>query len=435
MDFYEAKEKIDSLGRFGSVLGLDNIYNLLERLGNPQDKVNIVHVAGTNGKGSTIAYLSSILTKAGYMVGKYTSPVVFEYLEKYQINGKNISEECFAKLAERVLQAVEEMVNDGQGQPTIFEVETAMAYLYMYESGCDISLIETGMGGDNDATNVCSKVLASVIVSVSLDHTSYLGETLTEIAGHKAGIIKYGCPVVLYGQSAEVEKVVARCAKEKNAHLVISDTKVSVEVPFSYKTFNGIMYEDITPSLKGTHQIKNLCTVLEVVEKLKEQGFIIPKDDVYSGIRETVWHGRFEKISDEPYIVIDGAHNPGAVMELKNTLEKDYDDTDFVFIMGVFADKDFSTEIDMVCHKASKIITVTPDNPRALSASKLAETIKNICKDKDVSVAVSVEEAVKMAVDAYDSMSESCRQSGRRRMILAFGSLSYLRDLTKICLK
>lgn len=431
MDYKKAKNRIDGLSRFGSVLGLDNIYELLKRLDNPQDKLKIIHVAGTNGKGSTIAYLSSILKEAGYKVGKYTSPVVFEYLEKYQINDENISESVFVALVAKTMVAVEAMVADGNGQPTIFEVETAMAYLYFQESGCDMAIIETGMGGDMDATNVCNKVLASIITSVSLDHTGFLGDTLEEIASHKAGIIKAGCPVVLYGQSDEVTSVIRQYAKKLNAPLVIVKTDIANTVPVTYETATGVIYENIEPSLKGVHQIKNVCTALEAIEQIRKQGFDIDKDTVYKGIKATVWHGRFEQICNNPRLIIDGAHNPGAVTELKATLHKDYKNTTFVFIMGVLADKDFSSEIRMMSDWLRYVITVTPDNPRALDASALADTIKGLMAETNtpiagmtVAVAASIEDAVEKAVKIYDDIEGD-------KAILAFGSLSYLGTLKR----
>lgn len=427
MNFVEARKYIDNLTRFGSVLGLENIYELLDRLDNPQDKVKIIHVAGTNGKGSTIAYLSSVLKEAGYKVGKYTSPVVFEYLEKYQINDVNISEVAFSALVEKTMEAVENMVADCKGQPTIFEVETAMAYLYFYESGCDVAIIETGMGGDMDATNVCSNVLASVIVSVSLDHTGFLGETLEEIASHKAGIIKKECPVVLYGQSEEVEDVIKQYADRQKAPLVISKTDNITGAPITYETATGEIYENVQPALKGIHQLKNVCTVLEVIEQLRGQGYDISKKAVLNGIKQTVWYGRFERISDNPLMIIDGAHNPGAVVELKATLDRDYKDTSFVFIMGVLADKDFSAEIQMMKERLQCVVTVTPDNPRALSAENLAGTIESIVTNATVYPAVSIEEAVDKATSFYDELKGE-------KAILAFGSLSYLGQLKK-CVK
>ncbi len=430
MDYLEAKSNVDSLSRFGSVLGLNNMYELLGRLDNPQDKIKVIHVAGTNGKGSTIAYLSSILAEAGYKVGKYTSPVVFEYLEKYQINNKNISESDFTVIAEKVLNAVEQMSANGKGQPTIFEVETAMAYLYFYESNCDVAIIETGMGGDLDATNVCKKVLASVIVSISLDHVGILGDSLCEIATHKAGIIKKGCPVVLYGQSDEVVEVISNVANDLKAPLTISKTDINDENPYRYKTANGFTYEDLKPSLRGGYQLKNLSTALEVVEILKTRGFDISKRAVERGVSTAVWHGRFEVINDNPLFIIDGAHNPGAVRELKTTIEGYYPEKKWIFIMGVLADKDFNEEAKILKRMAEAVITVTPNNTRALGAKDLLAAVKKagiVVKTKDgdddnLMAAANTTEAIKLAIK------KSCKL-GEEAGILAFGSLSYLCEL------
>lgn len=427
MNYNETKNSIDSLERFGSVLGLENIYELLRRLDNPQDKLKVIHVAGTNGKGSTIAFLSSILCRAGYRVGKYTSPVVFEYLEKYQINNRNISENDFTNIAVKVLNAVHDMVEEKKGQPTIFEVETAMAYLYFYESGCDVAVIETGMGGDMDATNVCKTVLASVIVSISLDHTGFLGETLENIATHKAGIIKSDCPVVLYGQSDEVTAVIRKKASELNAPLIIAKTDTSYEYPFTYKTAAGTVYDNLESALTGVYQMKNLAVALEVTEVLRQQDFDISIKAVQEGVASAVWHGRFEKICDEPLIIIDGAHNPGAVTELKATLERLYRGKKWIFVMGVLADKDFATEAELLKNMAEAVITVTPGNKRALEAGSLADAVKKAGVASDVRVADSADMAVELAMKKYDALNGD-------KGILAFGSLSYL-GAFKECVK
>lgn len=428
MNYVEAKNSIEALNRFGSVLGLDNIYELLRRLGNPQERLRIIHVAGTNGKGSTIAYLSSILSEAGYKVGKYTSPVVFEYLEKYQINNKNIQESDFADITTKTMTAVGEMVSEGKGQPTIFEVETAMAFLYFYECECDVAIIETGMGGDMDATNVCGKVLASVITSISLDHVGILGNDLQEIAACKAGIIKTNCPVILYGQSEEVTTVIKSVAYSLNAPLVISDTSAISEKNKNYKTVTGYIYENLEPSLCGLYQLKNLTTALETVEQLKKQGFIITEDSVKQGIAKAVWSGRFEKISDKPLFIIDGAHNPDAVSELKKTIDIYYPKKKWIFIMGVLADKDFAKEARILRGMAELVITVTPKNARALSAVALGEVVAASDVAKEVVVADSINEAVRLAIEKYNSLDEDVG-------ILAFGSLSYLGELKNHVMK
>lgn len=420
MDFIQAKKRVDSLNKFGSVLGLENIRELLRRLGNPQEKLKVIHVAGTNGKGSVIAYLSSVLTEAGYKVGKYTSPVVFEYLEKYQINNQNISEEDFTDISTKVMDAGESMEKEGCGQPTVFEVETAMAFELFLQKGCDIALIETGMGGDTDATNVCSSVIASVLVSISYDHMQFLGNTLKEIAGHKAGIIKKGCPVIVSRQSEEVLETVKNHAAGLDAPVIVAGG-VETEHPFSYTAYDGTVYGGIEPGLKGIWQIKNACTAIETIEVMRNAGYNISVEAVRKGIKNTVWHGRFEKICSEPCIITDGAHNPDAAKMLRETIDRDYPDTQFVYIMGVLGDKDFSKVIEYMVDRAVKIYTVTPDNTRALSADKLAEAVSRI--NANVEAVSAVEEALDKAVEEYDKIRG-------KKAILAFGSLSYLGTLT-----
>lgn len=389
------------------VLGLDTIKELLKRLGNPEKTLNIVHVAGTNGKGSTIAMLSTVLVKAGYKVGKYTSPAVFCELEMYQIDNENISREAYARISSQVGAVAEAMKTEGWSMPTKFELDTAIAFALFAEAACDIVIIETGMGGDLDATNVCERVLASVITTVSIDHTAFLGDSLGEIASHKAGIIKKGCPVVVSEQTDEVIDIVKDKAIELGASCIVA--KESVD-------------DDIQLSLRGSYQRKNAATVIAVVEVLKQQGYNIPNEAVYGGLEETSWPGRFEIISNNPLMIIDGAHNPGAVAELKRTLEEQYAGYKYVFILGVLADKDYSTEIEMIAGLAENIITVTPDNERALGAEKLAEAIKKV--NSNVQIADTVVMAVGQAIDIYDKLDGD-------RLILAFGSLSYMAAVKK----
>lgn len=408
MKFEEAREYIDSLNRFGSVLGLDSIKALLGMLGNPQEDLKVIHVAGTNGKGSTIAFMESILKNAGYRVGKYTSPVVFEYLEKFQINGENISEEKFASLACKLKKTLERLKEEKNIQPTIFEVETAMAFQYFKDEACDIVLLETGMGGDMDATNVCEKVLASVLVSISLDHMGFLGDTIEEIAAHKAGIIKENCPVVVMNQEKTVLDVIAKCAKEHNSDMhIASETKLPL-------------------GLKGEWQKFNASVAVKVMDVLREQGYKISDVNIEDGLVKTKWPGRFEKISDNPMIIIDGAHNPDAAKRLRETLDNEYRDTKFVYVMGVLGDKDFTEVIKSMADRGECIVTLTPPNARALEATKLKMAIEEY--NKNVFVATSIEEAYNIAIEKLNGINES------KKAILAFGSLSYLGKFKEICL-
>ena len=407
MEFKEAREYIDGLSRFGSVLGLDNIKALLKLLNNPHEKLKVIHVAGTNGKGSTISFISSILKEAGYKVGKYTSPVVFEYLEKYQINDKNISEKEFAKLAENIKKILEKLEIQGI-QPTLFEVETAMAFEYFMEENCDVVIIETGMGGDMDATNVCSSVLASVLVSISLDHTGFLGNTIEEIAEHKAGIIKANCPVVVMRQQDKVMEIVNKKAFSLNSTVYIGD-KVNLKT-----------------GLAGEWQKYNAGVAVKVVEVLvKEHNFVINNEHIEQGLICARWPGRFEKISENPCIIIDGAHNPDAATRLREAIDKEYKMTRFVYIIGVLGDKDFDEVIRIMADRGEYIITVTPSNSRALDASLLKETIGKY-NNNNVQAVETLEDAYNMAVNKLAEVDG-------KKAILAFGSLSYLGEFKRIC--
>lgn len=406
MDFKKAREYIDNLNKFGSVLGLDSIKALLGVLGNPQEELKVIHVAGTNGKGSTIAFMEFILVEAGYKVGKYTSPVVFDYLEKYQINGKYISDESFAKLANKLKESLARLKEEQGIQPTIFEVETAMAFEYFRNEKCDIVLLETGMGGDMDATNVCEKVLASVIVSISLDHIGFLGETVEEIAYHKAGIIKKDCPVVVMKQRQAVIDVIKKYADEKNSEMYIAE-ETSLPV-----------------SLKGEWQQYNAGVAVKVMDIVRKQGYAITDEHIKKGLVNTKWPGRFEKISENPLVIIDGAHNPDAARSLRHTVDKEYGETKLVYIMGVLGDKDFTEVIKMMADRAEYIITVTPPNPRALEAIKLKEAIEG--HNPNVQWTTSIEEA-------YDIAMDKLKKLEGKKAILAFGSLSYLGKFREVC--
>lgn len=412
MNFQDAREYVDGLNRFGSVLGLENIEALLGVLGNPEESLRVIHVAGTNGKGSTIAFMEAILMEAGYKVGKYTSPVVFEYLEKFQINGKNIREKKFASLACRLKEVMESLRIEKDIQPTIFEVETAMAFEYFKDEACDIVLLETGMGGDMDATNVCSKVLASVLVSISLDHMGFLGDSIEEIAYHKAGIIKDNCPVVVMNQCKEVLNVVEKRATEHNSSMYVADAT------------------ELHVGLSGEWQKYNAGVAVKAMEVLVEQGYNISKENIEVGLSKAKWPGRFEKICDNPAIIIDGAHNPDAARRLRETLDKEYKDTKFVYIMGVLGDKDFKEVIKTMADRAEYIITVTPPNLRALDAVELKEAVE--VYNENVCCADNIEEAYKIALHKLDEI-QKIKGFENNVAILAFGSLSYLGEFKNVC--
>ena len=369
MNYKEAKEYLNSTNKYGSVLGLDSIKELLGRLGNPQDKLNVVHFAGTNGKGSTMAYLESILLCAGYSVGKYNSPVVFEERENITVDKTPISEEDVAKYIEIIKENCESMVDEGLAHPTRFEIETAMAFMFFADAELDVCLIECGMGGRDDATNVFDDKLLAVITNISLDHTKELGETIEEIKENKEGIIKNGCPVVYAGTMGSIDEI-------------------------------------------------NQETAIRAAEKLQKQGFKLKKH-IEEGIKVTCWPGRMEIICENPLFIIDGAHNPGAVLKLRDYIDLHFTNKTITFIMGVLADKDFTEEANIIGKKAKKIYTITPNNSRALSANKLSDVLSEY--NEEVVATKKIEEAVESAI-------KDCKNN-ESDIIIAFGSLSILRDI------
>ncbi len=432
MDYRAAREYVDRINsRKGSVLGLENIKNLLKCMGNPQNDTPIVHVAGTNGKGSFTAMLSSVLSDAGYNTGIYVSPSVFDYNERIQINGNNISDDEYAYEIGQIKKCIEENFPDENEQPTAFEIETAAAFAFFVRKKCDIAIIETGMGGRDDATNVCDNPVMSVIMSISMDHMTFLGDTIEKIAACKAGIIKNERPVVVYGQSEEIVNTIMKEAALKHSKAVITKPAENViydctETSFSYTDADGHQYKDMRIGLCGTYQKDNCAVVIEAVNILNSNGFNISLKHLYSGVARATWNGRFERIGKNPDFYIDGAHNPGAALRLRESIEKYFEGKKLIYIEGVLADKDYEQIEKQLAGKAEYIYTVTPDNPRALPAEKLAECIS--VYNSNVSAVKSIDKAVEMAIDKAKSIE---KESGEEAVIISFGSLSYLADVKK----
>lgn len=453
MNYSEAREYLKNVNKLGSILGLNTIKELLKRLGNPQNELKVVHIAGTNGKGSIMTFVQNILMESGYKVGRYCSPAVFNEREIIRINDEYISEEQSADLLTRIKEKCDSMYSEGLPHPTSFEIETAEALMFFKEQNCDIALIECGMGGETDATNVFEKVLCSVIATISLDHTQFLGSTIEEITKVKSGIIKENCPVVMSKQTGEAESVIKKVCKQNNSKLIIPTEQdfENVEIDglttkVTYKASNNKEYILNLQAL-GTYQIKNAKTAVEVAlvldKALTEKTNICDESDknngtgmknninnsgntieknIKKGIEKTVWPGRMEVISKEPLIIIDGAHNPGAVLELRKTLDLYFTNKRITFIMGVLSDKDFSKEAEIIADRAERIITITPNNSRGLDGHKLAETL--VKYNHNVQVADSLKQAAEESIDTI--------KENRADMILAFGSLSYLGELKQV---
>jgi len=424
MEYLAAKEYLQKISKYGSILGLKNITVLLEKLGNPQDKLKFVHFAGTNGKGSTMAYVESVMMEAGYRVGKYTSPAVFEYREIIKVNGTYISEGDYGKLMRKIKSAIDTMVREGMAHPTAFEVETAIAFLFFVDKNCDIVLLETGMGGKTDATNVIKDTLCSVITAIGLDHTQFLGETLEEISRVKAGIIKNNSVIVKSLQEDVVMKQIEQVACEKSAKYIVSNYPSNVRldkdkrIVFDYIS-NNIEYKDVRISMLGKYQAFNAATAIEVLIVLEKLGFVGIQDSIREGLKNAMNPGRFEVVSKQPLIVIDGAHNPQGAQALKETLQMYFTNKRIAFIMGVLSDKDYVTVAKKVLPLGDYVITVTPNNPRALNGDALAEVAKEFCSN--VQSAKNVYEAVDSAI--------AVANDNKADVIVAFGTLSFLKDI------
>lgn len=420
MTYDEAVEFADSTKKYGSILGLESIRNLMQELGNVQEQLHIIHVAGTNGKGSVCAFLSAALTEAGYRVGRYNSPAVFERREVFRIGETIISKEEYAAVFERVQTACEALKKRGCPHPTVFEVETAAAFLWFYEKKCDLVLLETGMGGETDATNLITHPVCSVLTSIGMDHMQYLGNTIEEIAKVKAGIIKKGCPVVALKQGDSVCEVIKNKAEECGSRCVLVEVpQYMQEAPIWGTTLQDVHYGSVHTALGGIWQRENLSLALAVLKLLEESGYPITKEAVQSGIAKTIWHGRYEVLQTEPLFIIDGAHNPIAAKRLKETIEKDFTNREIIYIIGVLADKEHEKMLRLLLPGAKAVFTVTPDSPRALDGEILAKEARkyadNIWHVPDIG------KAVKMA-------KETAKESD---VILAVGSLSYLKEVKK----
>lgn len=423
MNYEEAMNFIQNTNKFGSVLGLDNIRELLERLGNPQDQLRVVHIAGTNGKGSTLAFLAGIFRESGYRAGRYVSPASFSYEERFRINEENISKKDLCFYMEKIKNVAEEMVKDGLSHPTMFEIETALSFLYFLDKKVDVVLLETGMGGRLDATNVVKKPIATVIASIGMDHMQFLGDTLEKIASEKAGIIKEGCPVISYDNTKEVNEVIKNKAKQMHAKVTFVNSagiRVLQESlngeSFSYRSSDGRWYEKIEIPLLGRHQINNAALALEILNVIKNY-YCISDFQTEDGMRKTIWRGRIEILEREPMVICDGAHNPDGAKSLLSFLQNNFTNQRLIYIMGVLSDKDYEQMVQILAPSADKIYTVAPDNPRALSSRELCNCISKYHQN--------VEERQRLA----ECLSEVRQKAEKDDVIIICGTLSFQNEL------
>ena len=373
MNYEECLEYIHGVNWTFCKPGLERISELCERLGNPQKELNFIHVAGTNGKGSFSSMIASVLSAEGYKTGLYTSPYITVFNERMRINGENISNDELIELTEKIRPIADTMTD----RPTEFEIITALAFEYFYRNNCDVVVLEAGMGGRLDSTNVIEDSLLSVITGIALDHTAFLGDTVEKIAEEKAGIIKKNGSVLFGGDDEGARAVIQNKASEQNAELYgvdyskIKNLKASLEG----STFDFLEHKNIKISLLGSYQPKNAALVLSAVDVLRKNGMEISENAVLCGLESAKWQGRFELVSKEPLIIFDGAHNPQGIAAAVDSIRLYFGDKKIYALTGVLRDKDYGAIAKDLAKVASKAFTLTPDNPRALSDGEYAAVL------------------------------------------------------------
>ncbi|MDR7870411.1 MAG: folylpolyglutamate synthase/dihydrofolate synthase family protein [Tissierellaceae bacterium] len=417
MKYLDALAYINDKAKYGSRLGLTSISKLMELLGNPQDDLKIIHVAGTNGKGSTSSYIANCINSAGYDVGLYTSPFLERFNERFQINGKDIPDDTLGRITSIVKEAADKMVEIGMEHPTTFEIGTAIGFIYFKDQNVDYVVLEVGLGGRYDSTNVISNSLASVITSIDFDHIKELGDTLGKIAYQKAGIIKKEGIVISYEQDKEAADVIEEVAELSNAKLYISKND-NIEITkesdlgntFNYR-YENEYFESIKTTMIGEYQVYNASLAITTLLVLREKGLIdITNEHIYSGILNTKWKGRLEILKRDPIFLIDGAHNVQGINHLAKALELfSYDR--LVLGLGILKDKDVDHMLQKLIPLADIIVTTEVDMPRKLDAEELASKIK--AYNENVYVKKDIKEAIDMAISL----------SNKNDLILFGGSL------------
>ena len=425
MNYKQAMDYIKEVGNFGSNYGLERTERILEILGNPHKKIKCIHIAGTNGKGSTTSIINSILIEEGFKVGMYTSPFLEEFEERIQINKENIKKEDLAIFVETVKEAVDKVIEEGYSHPTEFEIITCVMFEYFYKNKVDYAVIEVGLGGRLDSTNVVSPIL-TVITSIGLDHTNLLGNTIEEIAREKGGIIKNNVPLILYPQKESVKKEILKIAKEKNSKVYIVNEKNSKLISINKEKFyQNIEVKGLKKDYKlklrllGEHQVLNCNVAINAVEVLsKIEDFNI--NNIEKGVFNAKWIGRLEVLRENPLIVIDGAHNIQGIKMLKKNILEYFDYDDMYLLIGILSDKQVDDMIKEIVPLSKKVIALTPHSDRAELASELREHIKMVNKN-----VLSFE-------DYNEGLEEILKDAKENDLILVTGSLYMIGDMRKI---
>ena len=419
LTYQEAEGYIHSFTRFGSQLGLERMEKLLDRLGNPHHKLKFIHIAGTNGKGSTVKMSATILQTAGYKVGMYISPFVVDFRERFQIDGKMIEKSEFARYVMMLKPLVEQLASEGH-QVTEFEVITAIAMIYFADANCGIVCLEVGLGGTYDATNVIQTPEVAIITSISLDHTEILGDTITKIAIEKAGIIKEKTDVVTYPlQEADAIAVLMQASANTHSKIIVPNA-TSVQILSSGVLSSKFIYDGEQYSLKlaGTHQIYNAVAVIEAMKVLRTKSFAISDEAIKTGLAQAEFPARFEIMNETPLIVLDGAHNKQAIASLVMTLKK-LDAQPKVAIIGMMADKDVHASVELLAEECQSMIAVPVNNPRAIDQVSLADIAKEFCDDV-------------YAISDYDeALQKAIERIGEHGAVIVCGSFYMASDMRK----
>ena len=418
MNYEEALQFIHSTYKFGSKLGLQNITKLTELLGNPQNSYKIIHVAGTNGKGSTSNMIHDVLMASGYKTGLFISPFLEEFTERIQINKKHIDRESLARIAEIVKDKIDIMIEEGYNHPTEFEVVTAIGFKYFQEQKIDVLVLEVGLGGRFDATNVVTDTLISIITSISYDHMEYLGDTLEKIAFEKAGIIKENSGVVIYPQEENIVSTIKEVAKNKNAAVYEIKKEEIQKIKgdltgqwFKYLKDDVFNLPVVKMNFLGEHQLYNALTALRALEIVKNAGYHITEESIIQGFNSCRFAGRFEVLRTNPVIVLDGGHNINGIEYFSRAVKENFGDNKIILFFGMLKDKAPEDILPFILPLCKEVYTLTPDNPRAMLASELAGLVK---KHSDLKVT---------PLDSYNEIIPLVKQLNKKDYAAFVGSL------------
>ena len=410
MNYEEALHYIHSNFWQGSKPGLERTQTLLKKLGNPEQKLRFIHVAGTNGKGSFCSMLSSILIEQGYRVGTYTSPYILRFNERMKINGNDIPDEKLAQITEEVRPIADSM----EEKPTEFELITAIAMKYFYQEQCELVVLECGMGGRLDSTNVIDNPILSVITGISLDHTAFLGDTIAKIAAEKAGIIKENRPILFCGKDKEAEQVISEKAASRSAPFYTVENRETklFEATLEGTRFSWRNYDDVFIPLLGTYQPENAQNVLYATELLNKEGIKISEEAIQKGLKAVKWPARYEIVSKDPLIICDGGHNPEGIESAVQSTKLYFKEEKLLVITGVMADKDYRYMSKCISEIAEAVFCITPENPRALKGEEYAALFRSL--GIEASDCASPKDALTLAIK---------KAKEEKKAILCVGSL------------